>query len=124
MTAAPSLRLDKWLWYARFFKTRSLAGEVAASGQVRLNGTHVRKAAQAVRPGDTLTFPQGTRLRIIRVAAIGTRRGPATEAQTLYDDLSPETAALPSRDPGAPVPGPAPTPRERAAARRLRGSTA
>ncbi|MEM8760140.1 MAG: RNA-binding S4 domain-containing protein [Pseudomonadota bacterium] len=84
------LRIDKWLWHARFFKTRGRAGEVAGSGRLRLNGKHCTKPAQTVSPGDELSFPQGTRIRAIRVEAIGTRRGPASEAQDLYTDLDPE----------------------------------
>jgi len=111
------IRIDKWLWHARFFKTRGLAAELAASGKLRLNGSHLTKAAHAVRPGDTLTFPQGNRIRVIRVLAIGERRGPAPEAQLLYEDLSP---APPPPDAAAPRPGPAPDGRERKAARRLK----
>ncbi|MEM8553663.1 MAG: RNA-binding S4 domain-containing protein [Pseudomonadota bacterium] len=85
--APPSLRIDKWLWYARFFKTRALAGQIASKGKVRLNGQHVRKASHPVREGDTLTFPQANRIRVIRVLALGQRRGPASEAAQLYQDL-------------------------------------
>ncbi|MEM7527792.1 MAG: RNA-binding S4 domain-containing protein [Pseudomonadota bacterium] len=85
-------RVDKWLWHARFFKTRGLAGRIASSGKLRLNGRHCTKAAQVVGPGDELSFPQGGRIRAIRVDAIGTRRGPATEAQALYTDLDPPAA--------------------------------
>ncbi|WP_138469488.1 RNA-binding S4 domain-containing protein [Poseidonocella sp. HB161398] len=115
---APRLRVDKWLWHARFFKTRGLAAEVASSGQLRLNGTHVRKSSQVVKPGDTLSFPQGSRLRVVRIAAIGTRRGPAPEAQALYEDLTPEQP----RDPAAPAAGAAPSRRERDQARALKRS--
>ncbi|MEM8596363.1 MAG: RNA-binding S4 domain-containing protein [Pseudomonadota bacterium] len=98
-------RIDKWLWHARFFKTRTLAGEVAASGKVRLNGRHCSKASQTVAPGDELSFAQGSRVRAIRVEAIGARRGPASEAATLYTDLDPR--ADPSAA-NAPSPGPEP----------------
>ena len=90
MTTAPaaeSLRLDKWLWHARFFKTRSLAAKVVQSGAVRVNGTRITKPAYALRPGDTLTFAQARRIRVVTVLLLGTRRGPAAEAQSLYDDL-------------------------------------
>ncbi|MEL6768296.1 MAG: S4 domain-containing protein [Pseudomonadota bacterium] len=87
--APARLRVDKWLWHARFFKTRGLAGALAGSGKLRLNGKHCTKPAQIVSPGDELSFPQGGRVRAIRVDAIGTRRGPAAEAQTLYTDLDP-----------------------------------
>ncbi len=85
----PSLRLDKWLWFARFFKTRTLATRVTASGKVRLNGDVVSKPHQAVRVGDVLTFPMGRDIRVVRIEALGQRRGPAPEARTLYEDLAP-----------------------------------
>jgi len=81
------LRLDKWLWFARFFKSRSLAQKLCESGRLRINGQVVRKTHQTLRPGDVLTFPKGRDIRVIRVVALGTRRGPAPEAQTLYEDL-------------------------------------
>lgn len=83
-----SIRLDKWLWQARFFKSRSLAA-AACGGAMRLNGQPVAKPAQALRPGDVLTFVQAREVRIVKVLAPGTRRGPAAEAQTLYQDLTP-----------------------------------
>lgn len=83
------LRLDKWLWYARFVKTRSLATKLAASGAVRLGGTPVGKASQTVKVGDVLTFPLGPYIRVIRIKALAARRGPAPEAQALYEDLEP-----------------------------------
>ncbi|MGB0748519.1 MAG: RNA-binding S4 domain-containing protein [Magnetospiraceae bacterium] len=107
----PSLRLDKWLWHARFFKSRTLASKFCAAGKLRLNGDHLSKAHALVREGDVLTFPLGPHVRIIRVVALGTRRGPAPEAQALYDDLDPPQprpktepdikADPPRRDPGA-----------------------
>jgi ribosome-associated heat shock protein Hsp15 len=87
--AAQKLRLDKWLWQARFFKSRSLAAEVIEAGHVRVNGTRVSRPGRDVGDGDTLTFPQGNRIRVIRVLALGQRRGPASEAQRLYLDLDP-----------------------------------
>ncbi|MEM9575948.1 MAG: RNA-binding S4 domain-containing protein [Pseudomonadota bacterium] len=83
------LRLDKWLWHARFFKTRSLAAQVVASGAVRVNKVKVSKRSTLIGPDDVLTFPQGDHIRVIRVLALGARRGPAAEAQALYEDLSP-----------------------------------
>jgi ribosome-associated heat shock protein Hsp15 len=82
------LRLDKWLWQARFFKTRTLAARQVSGGHVRVNGTRVSKPAYAVVPGDVLTFVQGVQVRVVRVTALGQRRGPATEAQMLYDDMT------------------------------------
>lgn len=87
--AAPRLRLDKWLWQARFCKSRSLAADLIASGSVRVNGTRITRPGRDVSPGDTLTFPQGDRIRLIRILALGIRRGPAPEAQALYLDLDP-----------------------------------
>ncbi|WP_299782628.1 RNA-binding S4 domain-containing protein [uncultured Roseobacter sp.] len=86
---AEKLRLDKWLWHARFFKTRSLAATRVAAGDVRVNGVRTEKRSQMVGPEDVLTFAQGDHVRVIRILAIGVRRGPAPEAQTLYIDLSP-----------------------------------
>lgn len=88
--AAQRLRLDKWLWQARFFRSRSIAAEVIAEGHVRVNGTRISRPGRDVGAGDTLTFPQGNRIRVIRVLALGIRRGPATEAQELYLDLDPQ----------------------------------
>ena len=89
---ADKLRIDKWLWHGRFFKTRSLAASIVAAGQVRVNGTHAQKRSHMVCAGDVLTFSQADRVRVIRIEALGTRRGPAAEAQTLYTDLSPPEA--------------------------------
>jgi len=86
---APKLRLDKWLWFARFFKTRSLAAARVAAGDVRVNGERVTKRSTTINAGDVLTFAQGRAVRVIEVKAIGNRRGPAPEAQTLYTDMSP-----------------------------------
>ena len=98
--ASPKQRIDKWLWAARFFKTRSLAARQVGEGHVRLNGARVTKAAQAVAPGDTLTFPQGRVVRVVEVAALSETRGPAPAAQALYRDRTP---------PPAPRAGPRPT---------------
>jgi len=85
---AGKLRLDKWLWQARFFKTRSLAAKAVTSG-IRVNGQRISKPAFCVAPGDVLTFSKERDVRVIRVEALGTRRGPAPEAQALYTDLDP-----------------------------------
>ncbi len=85
-----TIRLDKWLWFARFFKTRTLSARTVSQGHVRVNGTRVDKPSIAVGGGDALTFAQGRRVRVVEIIATGTRRGPAIEAQTLYRDLSPE----------------------------------
>ncbi|MEX0969880.1 MAG: RNA-binding S4 domain-containing protein [Paracoccaceae bacterium] len=87
---ADTLRLDKWLWHARFFKTRTLAAKFVSTGGVRLNSNRVDKPAIQVKPGDGLSFALGMQVRVVRIIALGTRRGPAPEAQALYDDLTPE----------------------------------
>lgn len=89
MSETDNLRIDKWLWYARFFKTRGLAAKTVAGGKLRLAGAVTTKAHQKVRPGDVLTFPQGPHIRVVKILALGTRRGPAPEAQGLYEDLAP-----------------------------------
>lgn len=101
-------RIDKFLWFARFFKSRTLAASIVTDGRVRINGERCEKASTIVKVGDVLTFPAGPRVRVIKVLDGGTRRGPASEAQTLYEDLTPppepaapEEAAPASRDKGA-----------------------
>ena len=83
----PKLRIDKWLFHARFFKSRDLAAECVESGHLRINGMRCQKAGHGIGAGDVLTFPQANRIRVVRVLAIAERRGPATEAQGLYADL-------------------------------------
>ncbi len=117
--AAGPIRLDKWLWHARFFKSRSLAAQAVSGGRMRLNGQPVSKPAQALRPGDVLTFVQGERVRVVRMTAPGTRRGPAPEAQALYDDLSPPPPA-PDLSRPRPEPGGRPEGRARRALDALR----
>ncbi len=116
-----SLRLDKWLWYARFVKTRSLATKLCAAGGMRVDGTPVSKPHFSVRPGQILTFPLHNHVRVIKVLALAERRGPASEAQTLYEDLAPPQRenALP-RPPKAPSPGKRPDKRARRQLRDLR----
>jgi ribosome-associated heat shock protein Hsp15 len=116
--APDSLRLDKWLWRARFFKTRTLAARAVSEG-VRVNGARTQKPSAAVRPGDVLTFALGPRVRVIEIVALGERRGPAAEAQALYADRSPPPAPRPE---GAPAPEKAPDSRDRRAIRNLRRS--
>ena len=99
MAADPArTRVDKWLFHARFFKTRAMAADLVSAGRVRLNGNRFSKPGHAVVPGDVLTFPQGSRIRVVRVLAPGTRRGPASEAADLFDDLAPEAKDFPEGD--------------------------
>lgn len=94
-----TIRLDKWLWQARFFRSRPLACEMIAEGHLRLNGNRCLKPGHQVGEGDTLTFPLGGRIRLIRVLAPGLRRGPATEAQGLYRDLDSQSDLSEEADP-------------------------
>jgi len=114
----PTLRLDKWLWQARFFKSRTLAGRFCAAGRVRVNGAPGAKARFRLRPGDVLTFAPGREVRIVRVRQLGQRRGPAPEARLLYEDLEP---AAPATTPSRRRPGAGrPTKADRRAVDRLR----
>ena len=96
MTSAPAkpdtdafMRLDKWLWHARFFKSRSVASTYTASGNVRVNGTRQTRSSARIRAGDTLTFALHGHVRVIEIIALSGRRGPAVEARTLYHDHEP-----------------------------------
>ena len=106
-------RIDKWLWFARFFKSRTLATKFCQSGHLQLNGVIGKKAHQMVRVGDVLTFLTADDVRVIKISDLGQRRGPAAEAQALYQDVSPpqalskiekpdvKTARMARRAPGA-----------------------
>jgi ribosome-associated heat shock protein Hsp15 len=91
------LRLDKWLWHARVVRTRSLAAKLVSEGHVRVNGGRADSPAKSVKAGDVLTIALERTVRVYRVVALGERRGPASEAQGLFEDLSPEP---PYRDGG------------------------
>ena len=82
-------RLDKWLWFTRVAKTRSLAARLVTEGHVRVNSVRVETASKAVKSGDVVTVALERHVRVLRVLAGGERRGPAPEAQTLYEDLAP-----------------------------------
>lgn len=86
---AETQRVDKWLWYARFFKSRSIATKYVAEGKLRVNGTKISKPAHGLVIGDMLIFVKADQVRVIEVVDLGTRRGPAPEAQLLYNDQSP-----------------------------------
>jgi ribosome-associated heat shock protein Hsp15 len=79
-----SRRLDQWLWFARFAKSRSLAARLCAAGEIEVNRVAVAKPNHGVKAGDIVTLPQGPWRRTVEVLALGTRRGPAVEAQTLF----------------------------------------
>ena len=82
-----ALRLDKWLWFARLTKSRSVAQKLIEQGGISINYCAVAKASQMVRPGDELALLAERGDRRLRVVALAERRGPATEAQLLYEDL-------------------------------------
>jgi len=90
-------RLDKWLWYARIVKSRTLAQKLIETGEIRVDKVRVSNPARKVAVGSVLTFTYAERLRVLRILLPGTRRGPASEAQELYEDLSPPTP--PRREP-------------------------
>lgn len=83
-----SRRLDQWLWFARFVKSRSLATRLCTAGAVTVNGLTARKANHMVRIGDAIAVPQGAFCRTVRVLALGARRGPAAEARLLYEEIA------------------------------------
>lgn len=90
MSEAPErIRIDKWLWQARLFKTRALAAEAVGAGHLRINGQPTDKPGRLVGPGDVLTLRRAGGVRVLRIAACGTRRGPAPEAATLYGEIPP-----------------------------------
>ena len=82
-------RLDKWLFFSRAVKSRTLAQKLIETGAVRVNSERTDRTDLKVGPGDVLTMTVHTRLRVWRIVDAGTRRGPASEAVALYEDLSP-----------------------------------
>lgn len=100
-------RADQWLFFSRLVKSRTLAAALISDGALRINGAICEKPAHALKPGDVLTLRHGPYVRILKVLGFGARRGPASEAQTLYEDLTPprEPEASPpahaAREPGA-----------------------
>lgn len=82
-------RLDKWLWFARVAKSRTLAATLVAAGKVRVNRVRIVKASHGLKPGDVVTINVGPRVRVLKVLHPGIRRGPATEARGLFDELTP-----------------------------------
>ncbi|TQS73234.1 RNA-binding S4 domain-containing protein [Rhodobacteraceae bacterium] len=88
MVAEDRIRIDKWLWQARFVKTRVLAATMVQGGKLRINGQKILKPGRAIGPGDRLTLSLKSGARLIEVLECGNRRGPATEARLLYRDMS------------------------------------
>ncbi len=81
------MRLDKWLWHARFFRSRTLAARFVEKTRCRVDGRVTSKPHAAVAPGMVLTFALGPRVHVVRIVALGERRGPASEARALYDEI-------------------------------------
>ena len=95
-------RIDKWLWHARVVRTRPDAAGLATSGRVRINGRRIDAAGRPVRPGDVVTVALDGRVRVLKVAGFLDRRGSATAARRLYEDLEAGSLAAgpPARAPG------------------------
>lgn len=88
-------RLDKWLWFARVLKSRTLAATAVSEGRVRINKVKVTKPAQLLKPGDVLTIALREKVLVLRFVLPGQRRGPPVEARTLYEDLTPPPTPRP-----------------------------
>lgn len=88
-------RVDKWLWHARFFKTRSLASKIVSAGHVRVNSQKISKPSTPVGSGDVLTFVKGDRIKVVKIKSTALQRGPAPEAKALYEDMSPHQETSP-----------------------------
>lgn len=87
---AESLRLDKFLWFARIVKTRALAQQLAEGGRIRIHGRVIDRAHAPVRPGDVLSFALRGEVRVLRIESLPRRRGPPGEARILYCELTSE----------------------------------
>ncbi len=127
-----SQRVDKWLWFARFAKTRTLAAGLVSTGRIRINRAKVSKPSTTVKPGDVITASIGRRVRVVKIVDVGRRRGPSSEAVGLYEDLTPPAEvpisghSVQRRAPayGARVPGTGrPTKRDRRLIDRWRGQS-
>ena len=85
--SSETIRIDKWLWFARFFKNRTVSARIISQGKVRVNGKRISKPSTTLKKGDALTFSQGNILRLVKVLELGKRRGPFREAVSLYDEI-------------------------------------
>jgi ribosome-associated heat shock protein Hsp15 len=101
--AAASIRIDKWLWFARMAKTRSLAARLCEGGRVAIAGAPILKPHHPVRVGDTVSVTQGRARRGLVVRELGARRGPAEEARRLYHEPLPPVPVLSSDPPWTPL---------------------
>jgi ribosome-associated heat shock protein Hsp15 len=84
-------RLDKWLWHARVVKARTSAASLVESGHVRINGVREKSPGHAVKPGDVITIALDGGVRLMKVVGFSERRGDATSARVLYEDLNPRS---------------------------------
>lgn len=119
------LRIDKWLWYARVVKTRSLATKLVQGGNVRVNREKISNASRGIKVDDVLTISVHERIRILKIVELGERRGPAKEAQLLYEDLSPQPTKKSSEEFAAaktPSPNRRPDKKERRAIKSYKNS--
>jgi ribosome-associated heat shock protein Hsp15 len=114
-------RLDKWLYCARLAKTRTGAARLIEEGKVRVNGVRALKPSRLVQPGNVVTATPSGRLRVVRVIASAERRGPASAARALYEDLTPRVPLEPGSGPGDGRKGRRPTKRDRRRIDALRG---
>ncbi len=103
MASQNSQRIDKWLFYARAVKSRSLAAKLVAAGRVRINRDKAAQASALVKPGDVLTITLERTVRVWKVVGAGMRRGPAEEARRLYEDMAPPPVAAGEAPAGAPA---------------------
>lgn len=100
MPPADRQRVDKWLWFARVVKTRTLAQKLVTAGHVRINREKQSDASHPVKIGDTLTISLDSGVRVLRVLAAGVRRGPPGDARLLFEDLSPPPMRAPAPSAG------------------------
>ncbi|TWG92583.1 ribosome-associated heat shock protein Hsp15 [Mesorhizobium sp. J18] len=125
MTAETRQRIDKWLFYARVVKSRSLAAKLVQAGRLRVNREKIQQPSYHVKAGDTLTITLDRRVLVYRILNPGTRRGPAEEARQLYEDFTPSASA--EKEPPSALPpireqgAGRPTKKERRAIDRWRG---
>jgi len=115
---AGTQRLDKWLWFARIAKSRTLAAQLVQDGKVRINRIKAAKPAQVVRPDDVLTIVVRGNIQVLKVLAPGYRRGPPAEARRLYEVLSASAGAAPA-EPAVGHPGSRPDKHERRLIQRI-----
>ena len=122
--AGDGQRIDRWLWHARVVRTRPVAAELAESGRVRVNGQRINAPARTVRTGDVLTVALRESVKVLRITGFAERRGSASDASLLYEDLSepvpPRPAAAQAADPGRDPGSGRPTKRDRRELNRMR----